>query len=189
MSQWHEFTRRVCFHHSSGSKDHECLLIPSLSALRFHMLHSEYVLKIVFHACNSTLPPISACEYGWSMVNNQLQVVWDEEEVMDKVKSNKGCGCKGAKCDGSRAGCQNCYQMCRPCTMKCKCKLKCNNPIITVAHVRDAFLLNNQMIVTTTGIQTRKMMKCCPLLKDNVKILILIQKVIMMIIKNNNNNN
>ena len=92
------------------------------------MLRSEYVLKIVFHACNSTLPPISACEYGWSMVNNQLQVVWDEEEVMDKVKSNKGCGCKGAKCDGSRAGCRNCYQMCRPCTMKCKCKLKCNNP-------------------------------------------------------------
>ena len=128
ITQWHDFTRRVCFHHSSGSKDHESLLIPSVSALRFHMSRSEYVLKTVFHACSSNLPPISACEYGWRMVNNQIQIVWDEEEVMDKVKANKGCGCKSAKCDGSTVGCRNCYQMCRPCTMKCKCKLKCNNP-------------------------------------------------------------
>ena len=88
---------------------------------------SKYVLETVFHACSSNLPPISACEYGWRMVNNRIQIVWDEEEVMDKVKANKGCGCKSAKCDGSTAGCRNCYQMCRPCTMKCKCKLKYNN--------------------------------------------------------------
>ena len=62
------------------------------------------------------------------MVNNQIQIVWDEQEVMDKVKANKGCRCKSAKRDGSTAGCRNCHHMCRPCTIKCKCKLKCNNP-------------------------------------------------------------
>lgn len=30
---WHDFTRRVCFHHSLGSKDHECLLISSLTTI------------------------------------------------------------------------------------------------------------------------------------------------------------
>ena len=86
------------------------------------MLRSEYVLKTVFCACNSNAsPPISAYEYGWELVSNKI--VWDEEEVMDKVRANKRCGCNGAKCDGSRDGCI----MCRPCTMKSKCKLKCNN--------------------------------------------------------------
>lgn len=128
LSQWHDFTRRVCFYHSSGSKDHECLLVPSLTALRLHMLRSEYVLKIVFHSCNSISPVVDACEYGWTLVDNQINVVWDEDEVMDRYKANKGCGCRSAKCDGSVAGCSNCYQMCRPCTMKCKCKLACRNP-------------------------------------------------------------
>ena len=38
LAQWYDFTRRACFHHSSGSKDHECLLIPSLGALKYHKL-------------------------------------------------------------------------------------------------------------------------------------------------------
>ena len=24
LSEWHDFTRRMCFYHSTGSKDHEC---------------------------------------------------------------------------------------------------------------------------------------------------------------------
>ena len=76
------------------------------------MLRSEYVLKTVFRACNSNAsPPISVCKYGWKLVNNQIQIVWDEEEAMDKVRANKGCGCKGAKCDGSRNGCRSCYHI------------------------------------------------------------------------------
>lgn len=139
MSQWHDFTKRVCFHHSSGSKDHECLLIPSLSALRLHMLRSEYVLKVMFHSCNSTLPVVSACDYGWKVVDSQIHIVWDEEEVMDRVKANKGCGCKSAKCDGSVAGCRSCFQMCRPCTIKINASVNLcvPIPITMVGHVQD----------------------------------------------------
>ena len=25
-------------------------------------------------------------------------------------------------------GCRSCFKMCKPCTLKCKCKLRCNNP-------------------------------------------------------------
>ena len=43
LSHWHDFTRRRCFYHSSGSKDHECLLTPTYGALNYHMLRSEQV--------------------------------------------------------------------------------------------------------------------------------------------------
>ena len=46
---------------------------------------------------------------------------------MKAVVASKGCGCKGAKCDGSTAGCRNCYRMCKPCSSTRKCK-GCNNP-------------------------------------------------------------
>lgn len=92
------------------------------------MLRSEYVFKIVFNSFNSTASVVNACEYGWKATNNQICIVWDEEEVMNRLKVGKGCGCKAAKCDGSGAGCRNCFQMCRPCSMKCKCKLRCRNP-------------------------------------------------------------
>ena len=43
-----------------------------------------------------------------------ISIVWNEETIKAVVAS-KGCGCKGAKCDGSTAGCRNCYRMCKPC--------------------------------------------------------------------------
>ena len=125
ISDWHDFTRRICFYHSTGSKDHECLLVPTLSALRYHMLRSEYILKTVF-AFNTDA--IDASQYGWRIDNSIISVIWDDEDTMKSVVASKGCGCKGAKCDGSTAGCRNCYKMCKPCNSRCKCKGNCKNP-------------------------------------------------------------
>ena len=123
ISQWHDFTRRICFYHSPGSKDHECLLIPTCGALRYHMLRSEYVLKTVFNfTTNNT---IDACQHGWRIHNSVITIIWDDEEMMKAVVASKGCGCKGATCDGSTAGCRNCYRMCKPCNSRCKCKGNC----------------------------------------------------------------
>ena len=124
LSLWHDFTRRVCFHHSSGSKDHECLLIPSLGALKYHLLRAEYVLKVSFFFNNDD----NIATNGWKVVDNTIQIIWDEEQVIQSMVSGKGCGCKGIKCDGSTAGCLNCFRSCKPCSMKCKCKMRCNNP-------------------------------------------------------------
>ena len=119
---WHDFTRRVCFHHSRGSKDHECLLIPSLGALKHHMLRAEYVLKVSFPVNNTDIPI-----NGWKIIDNHLQIMWDEDAVIQSMVSRKGCGCKGMKCDGSSTGCLNCFRSCKPCSLKCKCKMRCNN--------------------------------------------------------------
>ena len=56
-----------------------------------------------------------------------ISIVWDDEETIKAVVASKGCGCKGAKCDGSTVGCRNFYSMCKPCNSMCKCK-GCNNP-------------------------------------------------------------
>ena len=125
LSDWHDFTRRICFYHSTGSKDHECLLVPTMSALRYHMLRSEYVIKTVFSFTTSTT--IDVIQYGWRM-DNSISVIWDDEDTMKAIVASKGCGCKGAKCDGSTAGCRNCYRMCKACNSRCKCKGSCNNP-------------------------------------------------------------
>ena len=116
----------MCFYHSSGGKDHESCLIPSLGALKYQLLHAEIVLKTVFSCCGSG--EVNAIDHGWSIVDGEVQVVWDTEEVMEKLKCSKGCGCKAMKCDGSRVGCRSCFMMCRPCNAKCKCKAMCNNP-------------------------------------------------------------
>ena len=137
----------VCFYHSTGSKDHESLLVPTLGALRY-MLRSEYVLKTTFGCINNER--INPSEYGWRVNEPMISIVWYDEETIKAVvasasssssssassasassssaSASKGCGCKGAKCDGSTAGCRNCYRMCKACNSRCKCKGNCSNP-------------------------------------------------------------
>ena len=43
ISDWHTFTHRVCFHHSTGSKHHESLLIPSMGALKYQTINALFV--------------------------------------------------------------------------------------------------------------------------------------------------
>ena len=97
-----------------------------MSALRYHMLRSEYVLKTVFAFTSSTT--IDASQYGWKVDNSIISVIWDDEDTMKAIVASKGCGCKGAKCDGSTAGCRNWYRMCKACNSRCKCKDNCDNP-------------------------------------------------------------
>ena len=41
----------------------------------------------------------------------------------------KSFGMNKSSNDGSTVGCLNCYKSCKPCSMKCKCKMRCNNPL------------------------------------------------------------
>ena len=130
LTDWHAFTHRVCFHHSNCSQHHESLLIPSLGALKYHMLRSLYVLKVMY-SCVSNATAINdrdhLIEHGWRLVDDTLEVMWEEDSILSSFAVNNKCGCKG-NCDGTTAGCKHCFKACRPCTLKCKCKLSCKNP-------------------------------------------------------------
>ena len=47
LAEWHDFTRRVCFHHSSGSKDHEALFGSFSECFKI-----SYVTIIICHQNN-----------------------------------------------------------------------------------------------------------------------------------------
>ena len=82
LAEWHDF--RVCFHHSGGSKDHESLLAPSMSALKYHKLRSGFVLKVIFTHC-TPLHELNCIDYGWNIVSNTVEIVWDDAENIEKV--------------------------------------------------------------------------------------------------------
>ena len=82
LAKWHDFVRRVCFYHSICSKDHECLMIPSIGALKYHRLRAEYIMKVGTQALTVSIARVHYTEYGWKKVGEQLQVVWDEESVL-----------------------------------------------------------------------------------------------------------
>ena len=86
------------------------------------MLRAEYVLKVAFLFNSNDVPT-----NGWKIVDNKIEIIWDEEEIILSMVSGKGCGCKGIKCDGSTAGCLHCFKSCKPCTLKCR-KMRCKNP-------------------------------------------------------------
>ncbi len=127
ISDWHTFTHRVCFHHSTGSKHHESL---PMGALKYHMLRSLYVLKTMYSCVTVTNVSVfndsrdHIIEHGWQFVE---EVQWEDNSVVSSFVGNKACGCTG-NCDGSRVGSQHCFRYCIQCTLKCKCKLNCKNP-------------------------------------------------------------
>ena len=58
--------------------------MPTLSALKYHMLRSEFVLKTVFDFTNSA--PIDPSQYGWRMDGESgISIVWDDEETIKAV--------------------------------------------------------------------------------------------------------
>ena len=67
------------------------------------------VLKVSFFATNSD----EVATNGWKVVDDNIQIIWDEDKVIQSMVSGKGCGCKGIKCDGTTAGCLNCYKSCK----------------------------------------------------------------------------
>ena len=129
LAKWHDFVCRVCFYHNTCSKDHECLMIPSIGALKYHRLRAEYIMKVGYSSVTVSIAQVHYTEYGWKKVGEQLQVVWDEESVLATfLTSNRsGCSCKGG-CDGSTSGCKKCFRMYKPCTTRCKCHQTCRNP-------------------------------------------------------------
>ena len=184
LSQWHDFTRRVCFYHSSASRDHEYLLIPSCTALKYHMLRCQYIIKLVYTSMQGQAFADSVENYGWKDVSGKIQIVWENEDFVNKhCTSSKGCGCKGG-CDGSKAGCKNCYRMCKPCTPKCKCKINCKNPHNNGGKCDKCRVVNADVLTITVNLRILIMVTVVKILTMTAIVktlrLVTIMKILMM---------
>ena len=122
----------VSFYHSSASKGHEYLLIPSSTALKYHMLRCQYIIKVVYTSMQDQTLSGGVENYGWKDVNEKIQILWENKDFVKLICTAlvKDVGVKELGCDGSKAGCKNCYRMCKPCTPKCKRKINLETLII-----------------------------------------------------------
>ena len=109
-------------------------LMPSNSALKFHWKRSCWVSTVWGEALKPTFmyPDISL--YGYNVSNHageiQVDVVWDTEENIERVKNNilyltRGCSCKKNKCINRQCKCKKENNVCGP---GCRCKSCENTP-------------------------------------------------------------
>jgi hypothetical protein len=137
INSWTDFTRRVCFFGSTANQDIYKKIMPSDSALIFHLLRGELVTTIALDSCRAFSKSHENVGEGWTVDDNKhVSVKWDNdvENVRKLLHSKKKiqmvhCNCeKGDRCSGFGRGCKNCAKACRPCNKTCNCKADCRNP-------------------------------------------------------------
>ena len=137
LSQWLEFVRYVTYRVNRHSPKKELLLMPKQSALYFHIQRTSYVCHLAFQSPLNSNSEINKVEdYGWQKnQTGSLEIKWDAEvsgtlPAKQIVKGEKGCGCSKGTCNPkSKKQCVNCFWMCKPCGIKCKCVASaCTNP-------------------------------------------------------------
>ena len=104
-------------------------MIPSDGALVRHWQRSCWVVAVWRQSTqnNITYPPLQG--NGWKVENSSLNIQWDSEENISKVRTRvalikKGCACK----TGCKTGRCKCKKNNSPCGPGCKCVGCCNMP-------------------------------------------------------------
>lgn len=94
-TDWYQSIRekiweRVCF---------EDNLPPSTEALKLHWLRSIWVINYWRQACERKTTLLPTEKFGWRTESGSIQIEWDSQENLQRVRNNvafltKGCGCK-----------------------------------------------------------------------------------------------
>ena len=53
------------------------------------MLRSEFVIKMIFSFCTQS-HNVDFLEHGWRIVNDKIEIVWDDQITIEKVTGTKG---------------------------------------------------------------------------------------------------
>ena len=98
--QWIDDIRQNIADRSTFDND----MVPTTEALLLHWKQSCWILHMWAQSQNNTMDLEPMTEYGWSLENNLLQVTWDTEENMKKVRERVSVLLRGCKCS---TGCKN----------------------------------------------------------------------------------
>lgn len=103
--------------------------VPSADALYLHWKRSCWISQVWNQSRQNfvNFPPL--VDYGWSIDNGHLCIIWDSDENLAKVSANiklwsTGCGCMKSKCCTKRCKCKKERHRCGP---GCKCGSSCLN--------------------------------------------------------------
>ena len=103
---WLNLIRDTVWERTEYEENH----VPSLNALRFHWLRCCWVSHYWSQAISQSVAPLNLLQYGWTLTNGMLSIVWDSQANIQKVRDNvkfltsKGCSCKG-NCSTRRCKC------------------------------------------------------------------------------------
>jgi hypothetical protein len=106
----------------------EVEFLPTAEALTLHWSRSSWVSKMWSRACQNQVELPSLTDFGWRLHDDNLEVVWDVPENINKVEAKikwytKGCGCETG-CDTNRCKCRK--SALRYCGPGCSCH-NCRN--------------------------------------------------------------
>jgi len=127
---WIETIRRKTMERGDGEEKY----LPSTDALRLHWLRTCWTVSVYDNSVYNFIPFGDVNEFGWSVTDNELSVVWDSSENISTVSNRctlftSGCTCQAGKESGERCGFARCgcKRKGRPCGPGCSCKGKCKN--------------------------------------------------------------
>jgi hypothetical protein len=112
--------------------------VPSITSLKYHWQRACWVAQVWEQAdLNFVLYP-TLTDYGWSITDDRLSIVWDSKEHLTKVENfrklwTQGCQCLKSHCSNNQCGCRQENKFCGP---LCKCGAGClNTGILTDVDV------------------------------------------------------
>ena len=116
-----------------GCEGEDCWL-PSNDALLYHWKRCCFIGQMWEQADNNFLDLPDITKWGWSVINDNLEVKWDSDtnaKHVDKYRKlwTSGCSCKSLikPCSSRNCGCRKSNKSCGP---ACKCCDKCfNKPV------------------------------------------------------------
>ncbi len=102
-------------------------MIPSDEALRLHWTRTCWVVNMWSQANQHTMLLEPITEHGWTVQDNQLQVIWDSQRNMAAIRERVNTLLKGCKC---ATGCMtrrcSCQKSNKKCSVGCDCTNCCN---------------------------------------------------------------
>ena len=129
---WLSSIRDTVWHRVS----YENQVVPSDYALKMHWSRTCWVIQMWSQASHNTMSLQPTNRYGWKMSGEELEVVWDSDDNIRKVRQRvalllEGCKCKTG-CRTNRCKCQKKGSLCTP---GCSC-INCTNLVIQEAALQ-----------------------------------------------------
>ena len=130
-------------------------MIPSDEALKLHWTRSCWIIHMWRQADHNTMSLQPITQYGWSITNDKLTIVWDTTENMQAVRDRVKLLMRGCKCvTGCNTRC-SCRRNDRQCSEGCEC-INCTNISVNTSEDNEIAEIALEEAVTTNGIEDKE---------------------------------
>ena len=111
--------------------------IPSDDALYLHWQRSCWVMDMWRQADQNTVTLKPITDYGWSLIDNTLTIIWDTSENIEAVRNRVKLLLRGCKCvTGCKTGRCSCRKSNRECAEGCQCT-NCLNTFVSTTKTTE----------------------------------------------------